>query len=58
MIIQWIASCNKKCNMTRRVLIFLREYVMSLMTSVTTMLIFIENMSTLKAKKNPILKVI
>ena len=49
-VFQWITSCNKSV-MTTRVLTLLRECVMSLMTSVTTMLIFIENMSTFKAKR-------
>ena len=38
--------------MTTRVLTLLREYATSLTTSVTTMLIFIENMSTLNALKS------
>ena len=46
-VFQWI-TCNK-CVMTTRVLTLLREYVTSLTTSVTTMLIFIGNISTLKA---------
>ena len=38
--------------MTTRILTFLREYVTSLTTFETTMLIFIGNMSTLKAIKS------
>ena len=47
-VFQWITSCNKSV-MTTRVLTLLREYVTSVTTSVTTMLIFVGNMSTLKA---------
>ena len=46
-VFQWIMSCNKSV-MTTRVLTHLRELT-SLTTSVTTMLIFIGNMSILKA---------
>ena len=49
-VFQWITSCHKN-HMTTRVITLLREYVTSLTTSVTTMLIFIENMSTLRAIK-------
>ena len=49
-VFQWITSCNKSV-MTSCVLTLLREYVTSLMTSITTMLIFIGNMSTLKVIK-------
>ena len=48
---KWITSCHKN-RMTTRVLTLLREYVMSVTTSVTTMLIFIGNMSILKAIKS------
>ena len=50
-VFQWITSCHKN-RMTTRVLTLLREYVTSLTTSVTTMLIFIGNMSTFKAIKS------
>ena len=50
-VFQWITSCNKSV-MTTRVLTLLREYVTSLTTSVTTMLIFIGNVTTLKAMKS------
>ena len=50
-VFQWITSCHKN-HMTARVITLLREYVTSLTTSVTTMLIFIENMSTLRAIKS------
>ena len=50
-VFKWITSCNKSA-MTTRVLTLLQEYVTSLTTSVTTMLIFIGNMSTLKAIKS------
>ena len=47
-VFQWITSCNKSVMTT-----FLREYVTSLTTSVTTMLIFIVgNISTVKAIKS------
>ena len=49
-VFQWITSCNKSV-MTTCVLTLLREYVRSLTTSVTTMLIFIGNLSILKAIK-------
>ena len=49
-VFQWITSCNTSV-MTTHVLTLLREYVTSLTTSVTTMLIFIGNMSILKAIK-------
>ena len=35
-VLQWIRSCHKN-HMTTRVLTFLREYVTSLTTSITTM---------------------
>ena len=35
-VLQWITSCHKN-HMTTRVITLLREYVTSLMTSVTTM---------------------
>ena len=50
-VFQWITSCHKN-RMTTRVLTLLREYVTSLTTSVTTMLIFIGNISTSKAIKS------
>ena len=50
-VFQWITSCRKN-RMTTRVLTLLREYVTSLTTSVTTMLIFIGNMSIFKAIKS------
>ena len=49
-VFQWITSCHKN-RMTTRVITLLREYVTSLTTSVTTMQIFIGNMSTLRAIK-------
>ena len=50
-VFQWITSCNNSVK-TTRVLTLLREYATtSLTTSVATMLIFIENMSTLTALK-------
>ena len=50
-VFQWITSCHKN-HMTTHVITLLRECVKSLTTSVTTMLIFIENMSTLRAIKS------
>ena len=50
-VFQWITSCNKIV-MTTCVITLLREYGTSLTTSVKTMLIFIENMSTLNALKS------
>ena len=50
-VFKWITSCHKN-RMTTRVITLLRECVTSLTTSVTTILIFIENMSTLKAIKS------
>ena len=50
-VFQWITSCHKN-RMTTRVITLLREHVTSLTTSVTTMQIFIENMSTSKAMKS------
>ena len=50
-VFQWITSCHKN-HMTTRVITLLRENVTSLTTSATTMLIFIENMSTLRAIKS------
>ena len=49
-VFQWITSCHKN-RMTTRVITLLREYVTSLTTSVTTMLIFIGNMSTFRGDK-------
>ena len=49
-VFQWITSCHKN-HMTTHVITLLREYVTSLVTSVTTMLIFIGNMSTFRGDK-------
>ena len=50
-VFQWIRSCNKSV-MTTPVLTLLWEYATTLTTSVTPMLIFTGNMSTLKAVKS------